>query len=113
LPSETISLETVPTLTDTIWFVDNFGNCKTTILSSEIASQPGEIIKTALGELPFYYRLKDVPDVTAALVVGSSGIGFDRFIEVVVRGGNAASQLGLLSGSKVYTGFTISQEALK
>ena len=86
-----------PLLPPAIWYVDNFGNCKTTILAN---SRPTEKTITINGkELPFFKRLKDVPDQKLAVVVGSSGIGRKRFLEIVWQGGNAAETLKLVSGS--------------
>ena len=65
-----------------IWWVDNFGNCKTTCLVNEPIPSDWEV-------LPFYPRLKDVPDHQTARIIGSSGIGEYRFLELVTQGGRA------------------------
>lgn len=84
-----------------VWWVDNFGNCKTTVLPEEISFKANNRVLTKLGELPFYSRLKDVPDKTAALIIGSSGLGTKRFLEVVIQGGSAAEHFNLSSGSLI------------
>lgn len=84
-----------------IWWVDNFGNCKTTILSQEITCRADNRVATKLGELPYYPRLKDVPDKNAALIIGSSGLGDKRFLEVVIQGDNAARHFNLSSGNLI------------
>ncbi|MCX7996901.1 MAG: SAM-dependent chlorinase/fluorinase [Patescibacteria group bacterium] len=82
-----------------VWWVDNFGNCKTTILPEEIDFKPGKKVKTTVGQLYCYARLKDVPNDEPALIIGSSGFGQKRFLEVVIQGKSAAERFGLSSGS--------------
>ncbi len=82
-----------------VWWIDNFGNCKTTLLTHELPS--GGTVATRLGEIPYYEHLKDVPDGTTALVTGSSGIGAKRFIEVVVQGVSVAMTRGLSTGDVI------------
>ncbi len=86
----------------TIWWIDNFGNCKTTLLLRDIASRKDGLVTTNLGPLHFYSRLKDVPDKRAALIVGSSGLGDGRFLEIVIQGASAAQYLGLSSGDAIF-----------
>ena len=98
IPYEEDHLKNVEHFRETIYWIDNFGNCKTSLLESEKKSvQFGEL------QLPFYKRLKDVPDGEPALVVGSSGILENRFLEVVVQGESAASFFGLQVGSKFFS----------
>lgn len=85
----------------TVWWVDNFGNCKTTLLADEVKINDDGTVSTQVGNVPYFARLKDVPDGTCALVQGSSGLGQDRFLEIVLQGGNAARTLALHSGSLV------------
>lgn len=80
----------------TIWWVDNFGNCKTTVLSDEFAYKSGQLIKTNFGHFRYFKKLKDVPDREPALIVGSSGIRDKRFLELVIQGGNASKHFNLL-----------------
>jgi hypothetical protein len=70
-----------------IWWIDNFGNCKTTLLEDEVDLLREKIL------VPFYGRLRDVPYRSQGITVGSSGIGTKRFLEVVVRGGRAIDQI--------------------
>jgi hypothetical protein len=81
-----------------VWWVDCFGNCKTTRLATK---EPEQSIETAYGTLPFYTRLTDVPDGTIACVQGSSGFGDKRLIEIVIQGGNAAQKLHIHSGDTI------------
>lgn len=91
LPHTTLSIADVADLSDTVWCIDNFGNCKTTILESEADSHPTNI--------PRFSRLKDVPNDTPALIAGSSGLPGKRFLELVVQGGSAARHFSLSTGS--------------
>ena len=84
-----------------VWWVDNFGNCKTTLLPAEIGFKPGQQIKTQLGMFMCIESLKDVPDGEIALVIGSSGLGDKRFLELVKQGGNVARDLQIVSGNIV------------
>lgn len=86
----------------TAWYVDIFGNVKTTLLAREAKYAPGSKVQTDVGELTFVARLKDVADNTPALIVGSSGINEDRFCEIVIQGENAARKLGINVGSVIF-----------
>ena len=84
-----------------IWWVDNFGNCKTTMLRSDLIFRGDDMVKTVYGEFCFFERLKDVPDGKIAIVQGSSGVSGKRFLEIVMQGGNCAEQLSAMVGDKV------------
>jgi hypothetical protein len=84
-----------------IWWIDNFGNCKTTLWAEEIIPTAENKVATVLGELPYYPRLKDVPDKAAAIIVGSSGINDTRFLEIIVQGESAADHFTVSSGDRV------------
>lgn len=104
VPHEVVLFEQADFLVDVpkgVWFVDNFGNVKTTILPEEIGFADGKVVKTKLGEVKCYARLKDVPNKETALIVGSSGIGDKRFVELVVQGVSAAEQYGLRVGDNI------------
>lgn len=93
----------IPEIPASVAWVDNFKNVKTTILPEDLGSfEKGEkrIIKN--GELTCFPRLSDVPDEEAALVVGSSGIGENRFLEIMVQGGKAADEFDLKSGAPIH-----------
>ncbi len=92
-----------------IWWVDNFGNCKTTLLQKEISNYSP--IDEKVKKLDYFERLKDVPDKTVALITGSSGLGDNRFLEIVAQGESAAKLLNLSSGDTVFENKNI--EALK
>lgn len=100
LQHQTVPIESFADALPAVWFVDNFGNCKTTILAQEAADDRSSV--SLAGTLvPRYKYLKDVPDGSPALIVGSSGIGSKRFLEVVIQGGNAAHRFRLASGDRM------------
>ncbi len=96
IKSEKIGINIIADVPDTIWWVDNFGNCKTTILSEELGNKD---LVTNIKKLKYFSRLKDVPNRKPALITGSSGLGNKRFLEIVVQGGSASSYFNLHSGS--------------
>lgn len=73
-----------------VWYVDCFGNCKTTLLISDFKDDRRHI--SDLG-LSLYRRLSDVPDGELAWVIGSSGFGEMRFLELVVQNGDASERI--------------------
>lgn len=85
-----------------IWWVDNFGNCKTTLTLEDVGKPNGQVDFGKLGMMPFYRRLKDVPDGEVAVVIGSSGIDQRRFLEIVMQGKSAADKLNLKSGDIIF-----------
>lgn len=101
IPYENYSFDNVENVPFAVWWVDNFGNCKTTFLPEEIIFKSGEKLMTKMGELMCYERLKDVPDSEAGLIIGSSGLGDRRFLEIVVQGGSAAEKFGLRVNSRI------------
>lgn len=86
-----------------VWYIDNFGNCKTTVWAEEIGHQAGKKIKTQWGEIMCYDRLKDVPNGSPGIIVGSSGYREHRFIELVVQGISAAKQFNIKVGDKIFS----------
>lgn len=69
-----------------VWCIDNFGNAKTTLLPSDIGFEEGKTVVLKDGQqATCYNHLADVPKNETALVVGSSGYGKDRFLELVVQ----------------------------
>lgn len=81
-----------------VWFIDNFGNIKTTAFGGDLGHAPGKVVKTKFGELTCYNRLKDVPNGEVGLTLGSSGFGQERFVELVVQGASAAKHFGAQVG---------------
>lgn len=100
LPATPMALAAAADTPAAVWWVDNFGNCKTTLLADELTDELKNRLHQQYG-CGYYERLKDVPDGSLALVSGSSGLGERRFIEIVQQGGSAAQTLGLKSGDTV------------
>ncbi|MBD3208584.1 MAG: hypothetical protein GF370_03970 [Candidatus Nealsonbacteria bacterium] len=102
LTSNTFSIGGIPDAPEAVWWVDNFGNCKTTILPQEVGFNSGKFLLTKKGKMSCFSRLKEVPDNASAIIIGSSGIGEQRFLEIVKQGGSAAEQFGISSGESVF-----------
>jgi len=98
LPATELPIAAIADAPSAVWFVDNFGNCKTTVLPDELAQFIDEDAMGGLASIAFYDRLKDVPNGEAGFVLGSSGIDGRRFIEVMVQGGDASKRFGLATG---------------
>lgn len=98
LPTEALSTSELFSAPHAVWWVDNFGNCKTTVWSNEIDYREGGSMQTKFGEIKCYYRLKDVPNDEPGLIVGSSGLDDRRFVELVVQGKSAADRFGIQAG---------------
>jgi hypothetical protein len=83
-----------------IWWVDNFGNCKTTLVREDVKNLEGKI-KLEIGEFNFYEMLRDVPNGETAVIVGSSGLDGKKFLEIVTQGENTAKKCNLAIGVKI------------
>ena len=94
LPTSEFKVSNLDDLPASIWFVDGFGNCKTTLLPHELK----KLRTGALRDVPYHSYLRDVPKGEVSITTGSSGIDERRFLEIVVQGGNAAKQLDLHQG---------------
>lgn len=101
VPYTQYSILNTPDAPPAIWYIDNFGNTKTTILPHDIDFIPGKKVQTPFGVVRCYERLKDVPNHETALIIGSSGYKNQRFIEFVVQGLSAAERYNLHIGSQL------------
>ncbi len=101
VPAKPISFNEIEDIPNCVWYVDAFGNCKTTLLSQNYT--PGSRLKTSIGELNFYSYLKDLPKGETAMYVGSSGIEDKRFLEIATQmtSGSAAKALGISVGTPI------------
>ncbi|NQV89499.1 MAG: hypothetical protein HQ488_04220 [Parcubacteria group bacterium] len=95
-PSEPMSIEEVPDVPSSIWWIDSFGNAKTTFTEEDINFVAGEKRTVQVNvdkqfEVVCTRQLKDVADNQTALIVGSSGYHDHRFIEIVVQGARTGS----------------------
>jgi hypothetical protein len=102
IPHEQLSMNEISEAPKAVWWVDNFGNCKTTLLPEDINHKVGETRKTKVGDVQCYNHLKDVPNGKAGLIIGSSGLGDRRFIELIVQGTSAAKHFSLKPGDLVF-----------
>ena len=101
LPTEKYPIEQVADIPATMWWVDNFGNCVTTLLPQDVNFTAGEKLTTRFGELPMYERLKDVPNGEAACIIGSSGLDHRRFLSFVIQGKSFANEYGVKTGEPI------------
>jgi len=92
--SESMSFSEVPDAVPEVWWIDSFGNCKTTLLADDVDFKDGakrEIVLNGLAiETICFNYLRDLPDYQTGLVLGSSGFGQHRFLELMVQGTSAA-----------------------
>lgn len=103
LPKKEFDLKLIPSVPRKIWFVDNFGNAKTTINSSAVGDKKNVTIKINGNTISLnYYRcLRDIKDGETGLVRGSSGVHENRFLEIMTQGKNTAHLLNIKVGDKV------------
>lgn len=99
-PAEELPIAEVQDAPNAVWWVDVFGNCKTTLIADE-TDLTQKTITTTQGDLAIHDRLKHVADNDVAMIVGSSGLGEKHFLEIVVQGASASERLGLTSGDIV------------
>lgn len=100
VPAMDMDLGDILEFDNCIWWVDVFGNLKTTVVD-EGQYEDGEEIEFAGRRMRFYNQLKSVPDDEVALVRGSSGLGERRFLEIMKQGGSAQKELDLGIGDLV------------
>lgn len=102
VPHEEYSFNNIADASRSVWLIDNFGNCKTTVLPEEIGHEAGKVIKTKVGEIPCYVHLRDVPNDQPGITIGSAGFGQKRLLEIVVQGKSAAKQFNITSGMEIF-----------
>src|SRR3989338_6316670 len=94
-----LHIKDIPDAPPAIWWIDNFGNCKTTLLREDVKDQAR--FSSKFNRLPYFARLKDVQDKTTAIITGSSGLGEKRFLEIIAQGGSAEKKLNISIGDTV------------
>lgn len=99
LPTTNYPISEIAGTPNAVWWVDNFGNCKTTLIAEDVDFEKGKIIKFEFGELECFDRLSDVPNETPALIIGSSGLEDKKFLEIIVQGKSAQQVFTLTSGA--------------
>ncbi|MDQ5951908.1 MAG: hypothetical protein QG626_35 [Patescibacteria group bacterium] len=94
VPSEKLNFTEIPTATTGVWWIDSFGNCKTTLLQNDVHFENGAKREISLHGVEIsatcYNHLRDVPDGETGLILGSSGYAQNRFLELVIQGQSAA-----------------------
>jgi hypothetical protein len=87
LPTQQLAVNEIPDCPPSVFFADNFGNLKTTVLPEEIDFYAGNTINLEyFGNIKCYDRLKDLPNGEAGLIIGSSGLKDKRFLEIMSQG---------------------------
>lgn len=99
--SNKLSINQIPDAPNSIWWVDNFGNSKTTLFKHELDISENNIVSTKFGQFPFYSHLNDVPASTTALIEGSSGVNNKRFIELITQGENTSKLFNIKTGDSL------------
>lgn len=99
VPSEKLDFKDIPDTTTGVWWIDTFGNCKTTLLPEDIDFEPGAkrsiTLHSLIIEATCYTQLREVPDYHTGLTIGSSGYGEKRLLELVVQGTSAAKHYNI------------------
>ena len=102
IPTTKLNISEILDCPNTVFFEDNFGNLKTTILPEQINFENGKTISfEKYGEITCYNRLKDLPNNTLGLIIGSSGLKERRFLEIMYQGGSAKNQLKINIGDSL------------
>lgn len=101
IPHEVYPISEVEDAPPSIWWIDNFGNAKTTLLPEEVGHESGKLVKMSFGEIKCFTQLREVPVGEAGLTIGSSGLGEKRFLEIVVQGKRAVDEFSLNVGQKL------------
>ena len=112
VPSESMPISEVPDMPSLVWWVDSFGNCKTSLTPEAINFEPGteKQVTFSCGTtllVPCVQRLADVPDGEPALIVGSSGLRNHNFIELITQGigdGGAAKRFNINKADSITIG---------
>lgn len=104
--SEIMPIEEVPDMPSLVWWVDCFGNCKTSLTAEDLSFEAGvsRKVKFADGteiDVPCVKRLADVADGEPALIVGSSGYATHRFVELVIQGKPAAERFTVKKSDEI------------
>ena len=77
-----------------------FGNCKTTLLASTIKDKNN--LNTKIGKLKIYNWLSQLPNDETGLILGSSGLEQDKFVEIIVQGKKANEIYDLKIGDNIF-----------
>lgn len=107
LPSEKWTVEKSQEIIHLVTFIDNFGNVKTNMKKNHddpylifCASYNVKIGERSFNML-FHQHMKDVPDGNLSIVVGSSGLGENRLLEIIKKGDSAVEVLQCKPGDRI------------
>jgi hypothetical protein len=102
VPTDSLDIELILDCPRAVFFSDNFGNLKTTILPEEIGFEVGKVIDIeGFGKLKCYMRLKDLPDSETGLIIGSSGLKEKRFLEIMTQGQSTFDKFQTVIGKPI------------
>jgi hypothetical protein len=99
IPQKRYNISEIADIGNRVWHIDNFGNCKTTILSSEFKKET--ISDLRFQDLYFKKELRQLEAWEIAFVEGSSWFDLDRFIEIVKNSGDSWDSLNLYIGDEI------------
>lgn len=102
LPCSKAAIQPYTSAEGRVWFTDNFGNVKTTLLPGDIDFVEGQTVELYGGrKITCHQRLTDVPSDKLGLTIGSSGYGEYRWLEIAKQGGRVDELWCGKIGSKV------------
>jgi hypothetical protein len=100
VPHTPMPIAEIPDLPTAVWWIDNFGNCKTTMTEQDVVGKTE--LETRWGTFPLHTQLRNVPDQKTAFTIGSSGLPDNKFVELVIQRASAAKQYGVSIGDEVF-----------
>lgn len=101
---ECISDDEKSTCDSFVWFIDNFGNCKTSLLPEDVGFEENcafivdSDINSQKIKITSFKRLSDATPGNPCLVIGSSGYKNYRFLELVIKNSNFSVKTGTTIG---------------
>lgn len=101
LPTTDYPISKITDSPNAVWWVDNFGNCKTTLHPEDINFEKSKKIKLSFGEFECFERLSDVPNDLPAMIIGSSGLGDKKFLELTIQGKNISKLNNISTGDEI------------
>jgi hypothetical protein len=102
VPTDDLLISDVIDCPNSVFFADNFGNLKTTILPLEIGFEEGKELNLKIfGKVKCYDRLKDLPNGETGLIIGSSGLKDRRFLEIMTQGESTKNKFNTNIGTLV------------
>lgn len=93
IPTKRYNIEEIPDIWNKIWHIDNFWNCKTTILASEFKKE--QITDPRFEDIKYKKHLNHVKKDEMAFTIWSSWFDLERFIEIVKWGWDSSDALDI------------------